>query len=501
MDDGFTFFNTNFVNACDTYLGKDWPNRDLVIEGKKQRGTGFETVDTLRYCQAELAALVLLMNELRNRLAYVGIRPAGWYGPGAIASKILTEHHIKDYIGKVPDRIDIPLRHAYAGGRFELVRYGSTQGSSWRYDMRSAYPFAMTRLPSAHGIWRYLKAPSEVLPLGLYRVSWHCDRANGRYAQPFHFRRDDGHMLYPPHVDGWYWGDEVIQAQRLPYGKCEVLEGYSFKPSSDVLPFAFMQEYYDLRRELIAQGHPAQLAAKLAMNSVYGKLIQQLGWYKDKAGRLHKPAYFSLMLASRITSVTRAALMQMMIDNEGYDDLISFETDALFTSRQWSHVDIGTSLGQWEEKELHNLVYIQSGVYACDEIPHVRGMTRIAWPADPIATFRNMLASRFIPYEYQLQVFVGLGTGLSQDMSKWRKWLKIDRKLQTLEPSLGLTKRNHDVLLCECADDDAQQLDVWHTTRVWPSAYKNQLQRAYDVGWQGPTKEVFDASEILEGWE
>lgn len=517
IDDVFTFFNTNFVNACDKYLGKDWPNRALVIEGKGERSTGFQTVDMLPYCQAELQALVLLMNELRNRLVYVGIRPSAWHGPGAIASKILQEHNIKEYIGKIPARIDIPLRHAEAGGRFELVQYGCTQEETWRYDRRSAYPFAMCTLPSAKGRWRYVKAPTDAQTLGIYRVEWHCDRANGRYPQPFHFRRDDGHLMFPPHVEGWYWNDEVTQALRLPYGQCELLEAYTFEPYSDELPFAFMREYYELRQDLIRQGHPAQLAVKLAINSVYGKLIQQLGWYLDHNGTLHAPAYFSLLFASRITSVTRAALMQVMIDNDGYDDLISFETDALFSRKRWSNVDVGTELGQWEEMALHNLVYIQSGVYACDEIPHVRGMTRIAWPhcgkhvkpesdcADctraVIDRFRQMLATRFEPYEYKLQAFVGLGTGLTQDMDKWRKWIKLDRKLQTMEPSLGINKRNHDVVLCPCHDNDTAQLDIWHTTRVWPTAYEDQIQRAYDIGWKGELHEVFDPSEVEGSWE
>jgi hypothetical protein len=144
-------------------------------------------------------------------------------------------------------------------------------------------------------------------------------------------------------------------------------------------------------------------------------------------------------------------------------------------------------------------------------------MTRIAWPhcakhvkpesdcADctraVIDRFRQMLATRFEPYEYKLQAFVGLGTGLTQDMDKWRKWIKLDRKLQTMEPSLGINKRNHDVVLCPCHDNDTAQLDIWHTTRVWPTAYEDQIQRAYDIGWKGELHEVFDPSEVEGSWE
>jgi DNA polymerase type B, organellar and viral len=502
MDDTFTFFGTSFLTACDTYLCctvkghvHTWPDRELVQKGKLERATGFNNTDVIEYNKAELRALVLTMNELRSQLSYVGIHPRDWHGPGAVASKLLMYNGVKEHMATPPKSVDRPLRHSYAGGRFELVRYGSTREPTWRYDKRSAYPHAATLLPTMQGKWRHSRKVTGVKPLGLYRVQWDAPYDAEQYPQPFHYRREDGMVCFPPHVQGWYWGDEVLQALRLPYGECQLLEAYVFTPANDVHPFAFEQEIYDERRRLIAEGHPAQLALKLAINSVYGKLIQQIGW-KEKDGVRSPPTYFSLFAASRITSVTRASLMQMVIDNEGYEDVISFETDAIFTSRRWENIEIGEKLGQWEEKELHNLVYIQSGVYACDEIPHVRGMTRMVWPTDPVGAFRHMIETRWEPYEYTLNAFVGLGTGLTQDMDKWRHWIDIPRKLQTMEPSLGLAKRNHDMLSCDCQDDDDAQLDMWHRTRIWPQVYEGGIQRAYDLAWEGPTREVFDPSEL-----
>ena len=50
-------------------------------------------------------------------------------------------------------------------------------------------------------------------------------------------------------------------------------------------------------------------------------------------------------------------------------------------------------------------------------------------------------------------------------------------------------------------DNDTAQLDIWHTTRVWPTAYEDQIQRAYDIGWKGELHEVFDPSEVEGSWE
>ncbi len=150
MDDTFSFFGTSFLASCDEYLGKDWADRDLVIEGKSKRATSFEGYnkeDVIRYCQAELRALVRLMETLRERLAFVGIHPRDWFGPGAIASKVLATNRVKRHIGNFDDivrgSLDLALRHSFIAGRFEVFRYGTTKEPTWRYDRRSAYPYAL----------------------------------------------------------------------------------------------------------------------------------------------------------------------------------------------------------------------------------------------------------------------------------------------------------------------------------------------------------------------
>lgn len=503
MDDTFTFFNTSFVKAVDTYLGAEWEGRDLVLLGKSERATGFNTVDTIAYNKAELTALVLTMNELRERLSFVDIHPRDWHGPGAVASKLLQMNDVKAHTAELPEEIDLPLRHSYAGGWFELFKYGCTQQSTWRYDKRSAYPYAATQLPTAQGRWTHeAGSTAEIQATSLYRCEWHCAYKDEKYPQPFHYRSDDGHICYPPHVQGWYWGTEVRAAQKLPYGVLAIKEAWHFVADNDSHPFAFLQGLYDERRRLINAKHPAQLALKLAINSVYGKLIQQLGWSINPDGSVKRPAYFNLFWASQITAATRAALLELMVANNGYDDVISFETDAIFTSRQWENVPLSEKLGDWEELELHDLTYLQSGVYATStDVAHVRGMTKIVWPPNPVQTFRDMLQSRWSAYEYELTAFVGLGTGLTQNMDQWRKWITVKRKLQTMEPLNGLVKRNHDPLLCECGDDDDKQLDIWHRTRVYPAVYAEGLQRAYDIEWSGERREVFDPSELVGDWD
>jgi hypothetical protein len=522
LDDVFSFFACSFEKACREYLGDDYGGymvggyrlSHLIAEGKSLRASSFEGMsadDVLRYCQAELRCLVLLMEELRDRLAYVGIYPRDWHGPGAIASKVLAYHQVKQHIGELPSPTDnaglpLALRHSYAGGRFEPFRYGSTTGSVWRYDRRSAYPYAMTQLTSDVGEWEHIStgwlgknALAGPFPLGIYFVSWDNHiLPNPHYPQPM-FKRTAGMFTYPYKHTGWIWSYELEQMLRLPYGNVLVHEAWLYHPTNpDIRPFAFMRDYYNERVVLKAINHPAQLAMKLALNSIYGKLIQQKGWKPEQDGS-DPPPYFCLSWAAQITSITRAALLKLVIDNDGYDDLISFETDAAFTKARWSNLPIGEGLGEWEETELHNFVNITSGIYGSDEIPHVRGMQRVVWPDDPPAMMRELIRDRYKAYKYKLTGFIALGDGL-RDLSRWRRWVELPRKITTLEPSNGLAKRNHDLLHCPCKGEEDKQLDTWHITAVYPKGWRGLDMKAYELEWVGEEREYYDTSELGE-WQ
>ena len=76
-------------------------------------------------------------------------------------------------------------------------------------------------------------------------------------------------------------------------------------------------------------GHKAQLAAKLMLNSMYGKLIQQKGYKIEEDGTEKPPPFFSLTYATFITGITRARILQTIIDNNCHmdDSIIAIETD------------------------------------------------------------------------------------------------------------------------------------------------------------------------------
>lgn len=126
--DAFPFFQRSFVTACDEYLGTDWEGREEIMADKLRRATF--TLDELprikEYNKLELRNLVRLMEELRLRLNRVTLRPARWDGPGAVATALMRREDIHAAKADSPAAVATAARHAYAGGRFEMLQWGVT---------------------------------------------------------------------------------------------------------------------------------------------------------------------------------------------------------------------------------------------------------------------------------------------------------------------------------------------------------------------------------------
>jgi hypothetical protein len=240
----------------------------------------------------------------------------------------------------------------------------------------------------------------------------------------------------------------------------EVLETWVFNSTSTEKPFAFIEPLYNKRRALKKAGDGAHVGIKLALNSLYGKLAQQVGWERTEKG-LRIPPFHQIEWAGFTTSHCRAAVLRACLGN--LESVIAFETDAVFTSAPLN-VPTGSALGEFEAVEFQNLTYVQSGMYFGvlsdgTTVDKTRGVDRgslgrdsiLAGLANPNATDRKCVAS--------LTRFVGAGIALAQNFTRWRKWETVTKNL-TLEPT---GKRIH--LECDaCQDDDGLTLGAWHET-------------------------------------
>lgn len=503
--DVLSFFQRSFVKACDEYLGNDWEGRDLVIAEKARRGqfTVDELEDIGTYNDLELVNLVRLMIELRARLDRVGLRPGRWDGPGAVAAALLSEKEIRNAKTRpdaTPEHAAYAIRCAYAGGRFEMLKYGSVRQPAYEYDVNSAYPHALRFVPClAHGKWVRHDGDPGHREFAVYHVRYRGPQ-DDRPA-PLYRRHAGGQITYPGRVYGWYWTPEVDAlreyVERTGRGHYEITDAWEWVPAPDDCqaaghsphPFDWIPEYYAKRRELKAAGDGAHVGIKLALNSLYGKLAQQVGWRVDQDGQLRIPPYHELAWAGYVTAVCRGLVLRAAL--EDLDAVIAFETDALFTSRPLQ-LPLGTGLGEWEGTEFQTLAYCQSGTYFGTD---GRGMDVVRTRGVDLGTvtlrhfeagLRQARAADQI-IEARLTRFMGAGISLAQDWADWCTW-KTSPKHVTCGPS-ETSKRIHVGGCPACYTDreyragaEGIRLGVWHST-VCPDDGLYDGSYEYPIAW------------------
>jgi len=502
--DVVSFFQCAFVKACDDYLGDKFEDRDLIVSNKALRSTFVEEdIPTVRrYNDAELTNLLSLMEELRSRLNRAGLRPRRWDGPGAVASALLAREKVKDSESDCPSKVAQAARFAYAGGRFEVIRFGHVTGKVWEYDVNSAYPSALRNVPDlTAGRWRYLHGDPGRRDFGLYHVRYSGNNAALPGAL---FRRDsNGTISYPMSVTGWYWSPEVETAREycaMGYGTMEVLEARWFEPSTDRKPFDFIDGLYLKRKALKKGGDGAHVGIKLALNSLYGKLAQQVGWERKEDGTLRIPPYHQLEWAGYTTSWCRAAVLSACLTDLA--SVIAFETDAVFSSAPLP-VTTGEGLGDFEVTEFDDLTYVQSGLYFGRQtgkgiVSKTRGVDRGSLLREAVLDQLAQKSAEDRVVAATLTRFVGAGVALTQSWERWRRWETIEKHM-VLEPT---GKRIHGG--CECQRlvyDDAGRprqaglvLEQWHTTRCPLLSDTHSAQ--FPIEWINPDPNMADLEEM-----
>lgn len=515
-----SFFQAPFVSACDSWLGNSWDSRDMIIENKAKRGQfdAEHSAEVAEYNAAELRVLIELTRALRARLAKVGWKPKRFDGPGAIASEVLKLNRIKDAMCESPAEVAEAARYAYCGGRFEVIKYGSVTQQCFEYDINSAYPTAMLELPDlTHGHWMHKGRGAKFGRFSLVHIRSRFARAD--IPAPLWIRDERGSIFYPQCVDGWYWAPEAqaaidyIKRTNELYdldSKITVLESWNFveevQPNGKPYrPFAFVQDLYDYRKKLKAEGDGAQLVVKLGINSLYGKTAQQVG-AREYRGQWKLPPFHQLEWAGFITANCRATILSAASHDP--EAVIAFETDALFVTHEIP-VKRGKSLGDFEYSGFSELTYCQSGTYfatlVSDDgketykvVEKTRGIDRgTLHKHDVMEAYEK--ESEFHLMEAPLTRFVGAGAALQQDFGLWRRWTKTPKKVSSIP---GVGKR-------VCNDYGIARMgkpvprEVWHTTfcPIGTLDYEQgqrsyQKQQAYPVEWVNPNPAMSEMEEL-----
>lgn len=497
IHDIFSFFGTSFVKALQSWGVGTKEAIGRIESGKEARGD-FSLCDmegsVYDYWSEELSLLVELAQTLRSTLALADIHPSSWHGPGAIATQLYKRYKIKGHLNRELDPAVLEAStYAYAGGRFETFRAGYYDGPVYSADINSAYPYALSTLPSmADDNWYYTEDVDEILSVptrvGLYHVSWAVrgDLFRGAtfkaWPMPAFLRDRYGNISFPTDAEGWYHAEEFRRLVYLhdQYPECfdvwDVSGAWIYWDNNEN-PFAWVGDLYRQRQEWKREGNAGERAIKLGLNSLYGKLAQRVG---GKVGE-GAPPWHQLEWAGAITAFTRGMLWD--VGWQVRDGLIAMETDGIYSTVPFpDSIDAGKGLGQWEMSTYTGILFLQNGVYFLRDSdgnwlpPKSRGVPQKSFQMDRVM---DALRSGSSVTSTQAQ-FVGYGTALvRRDSSVWRTWQDTTKEFRFG----GAGKRNHVPFLCRSCGLKEPIHESLHYMSVKP--VREFLSYPHPLPWNG----------------
>jgi hypothetical protein len=435
INDAGPFFQASLMSVIDP---KKWDEPivtedeyAILEEGKRRRDTANLDTGMRRYNALENTVLARLMGRLNLGLVEAGIRlrKNQWFGPGQAAQAWLgqigaptgevvraafaadgtvrvlpgrrerlslvsggkpssqAKNRTNDRTSGEDELLDA-IRGSYYGGWFELFAHGLIPGITWEYDINSAYPHIISRLPCVlHGTWErrgpalhdsdlHGTGSGHTLDLFHARV-----RGTDRRIGTMLHRRPDHAILRPWQTAGWYWGTELAAAFRAGIiDDANIDQSWHYTGCDCRPPMRGIAGLYEQRRRA-GKNTSAGKAYKLVYNSVYGKFAQSTG----------EPKFGNGLYASLITSGCRTMILDAIATHpKGTHGVVMVATDGVYFTSPHPHLEVGPELGSWEQATHSNLTLFKPGVYWDDATRE-----RIAAGHDPAFKARGISARAF----------------------------------------------------------------------------------------------------------
>jgi hypothetical protein len=266
----------------------------------------------------------------------------------------------------------------YYGGRFESMKKGFFNGVSI-YDIKSAYPDAMKDMPilSQRPIIKNSYGMHDDALYGTYKIN--VDIPEDYYISPLQIR--SGLLYFPTGKFREYYVDKLTLQALLDEGlDVELLSAMEiYDNDAEPLLYDLIIKLFNIKEDP-NQPEVVKLAAKIILNSLYGKFIQLVDdagleiindmleldtvspaelfnianrYYKRvhsmnfKTGKLYAPQY-----ASYITAHARMKLFKTA-KQIGYNNVIGFHTDSIMCFG--NKIETGHHIGDWELESLKKI--------------------------------------------------------------------------------------------------------------------------------------------------
>lgn len=356
------FFATSFLKAIDP---KDWDGDPVcsdeeyatIREGKGNRDAAAYGSEMIRYNLLENEVLSRMMERLNKGYVAIDVKLAKnkWFGPGQAAQAWMSGAGAPtsvDVQEVIPKHALSMARDSYYGGWFEVFAHGHIPGTTYEYDINSAYPHIMRSLPCLmHGEWK----EGVNGDITLVKAEVH---GSDPYVGAMQHRETKETILRPLVTIGTYWLHELQAAKRAGVvSSYRTLDRISYRACACRPPVEGVADLYQQRLD-VGKNTVHGKACKGTYNSMYGKFAQSMGM----------PKFANPIYASLITSGCRTMILDAIATHPvGTRDLVMVATDGVYFRTPHPGLEIdGAKLGSWDEAAVTGMTILKPGVYWSD---------------------------------------------------------------------------------------------------------------------------------------
>ena len=350
------FYFESLPKAYEHNIGK-LPDKYLEMKSKRSSFSNWYYKQHMKQIRDYCIQDCILTKELAEHwvdLFYEAFSfyPARWISSAYLAEKVLYYNriHIPKF-NEIPYDVQELATNCYFGGRFEILKRGYI-GQSYLYDINSAYPFALTKVPElTKGKWIQQNTINQKSLLGFFKIK--VNIPDLKFVPPFAFRKNNM-VCYPSGEFTTFATLEELKAVNEPK-YYNILNSWQYLDDNPTYPYKnFIENIYTKRLELKKRKDPLQLPLKIILNSIYGKTGEIV---RGRIGNIFNPVIFSF-----ITGHARAHLYNFVKEHNIENDVVAFATDSICTTKK---LDINSEkLGEFSlDKEGSDVFYLQNGFY------------------------------------------------------------------------------------------------------------------------------------------
>jgi len=349
-----------FVNFSDSAQYEDWrlePNptiEQVIHKAKDAQRIGREVYDSLRQLDLHPTSLTS------------PIRP--------FAKEVLSKMDIPTH-DDIPEGVSEYAYMTCRGGWTEAFQKGHFD-KTWDYDLRSCYPFEISKLIDIRPDCGYWKFSKEYIPNAYYGYCKGKITINSPFSPILYNPNDD--VAFPDLVSrleasksrdrdapvftptGIYPSlrhkKEIEFIKRYGIGDFEFQDGWFFIPKKLTYPLKETVEFLHQHKEQ-ATGR-AREVLKRVPQGLYGLTLQIHESDEDPMGE-----YFNSVYGSEIENPARLEVARFVIENNLVNDVLHIATDGVLATKS-APVTNEPIMGSWKLSSHGSAIVVSSGIAA-----------------------------------------------------------------------------------------------------------------------------------------